>query len=373
MLRRQQNPRRLLSVRHCAVDRPIPTVIATQPRTRSAHESIGTSRSTRRGEPTGPRRRRRQDRSGQRPVPRRRAARGGVAARPWGIGRRRRRHHAAQHRQLRGVVVRGVAIGRGGHADQPVAPPRGGHLPGLRRPRQGADRREDARVRRGRACGRDRPARQRRIRTRRRCASRGRRRAGPADLHQRNDRSAKGRDARSRQPRCDVQRGDRRVQADRCRSQPADTAAVPRQRNRRRNPLTAAGRGQGDRGGPVQAGVVLRPDRAEPPHVLLRSTNHLHDAVRPARQREAGHVVGALRHLRGGAGQRRTAGGVRIPLRHPDHRGVRVVRGILRQHGQSVGRRAQARHGGTTRAGSDDPHRRHGRACGARRRSPARL
>ena len=32
-----------------------------------------------------------------------------------------------------------------------------------------------------------------------------------------------------------------------------------------------------------------------------------------------------------------------------------------------VGRRAQARHGGTTRAGSDDPHRRHGRACGARR------
>ena len=209
--------------------------------------------------------------------------------------------------------------------------------------------------------------------TRRRCASRGRRRAGPADLHQRNDRSAKGRDARSRQPRCDVQRGDRRVQADRCRSQPADTAAVPRQRNRRRDPLTAAGRGQGDRGGPVQAGVVLRPDRAEPPHVLLCRTNHLHDAVRPARQRETGHVVGALRHLRGGAGQRRTAGGVRIPLRHPDHRGVRVVGGILRQHGQSVGRRAQARHGGTTRAGSDDPHRRHGGASRCPTASPARL
>jgi hypothetical protein len=33
---------------------------------------------------------------------------------------------------------------------------------------------------------------------------------------------------------------------------------------------------------------------------------------------------------------RRTAGGVRIPLRHPDHRGVRVVGGILRRLGQSV-------------------------------------
>ena len=228
-------------------------------------------------------------------------------------------------------------------------------------------------VRRGCAGSRDRPARQRRANDRRRRASRRRRRAGPADLHQRNDRSAEGRDARSRQPRCDVQRGDRRVQADRCRSQPADTAAVPRQRNRRRNALTAAGRGQGDRGGPVQAGVVLRPDRAEPPHVLLRSTNHLHDAVRAARQREAGHLVGALRHLRGGAGQRRTAGGVRIPLRHPDHRGVRVVGGILRQHGQSAGRRAQARHGGTTRAGSDDPHRRHGGPSRCPTASPARL
>ncbi len=266
-----------------------------------------------------------------------------------------------------------MALGRGRHADQPVATTCGGHLPGLRRRRQGPDRRADPGVRRRCGGSRYRPARQRRGNDRRRCASRRRRRAGPADLHQRDDRSAEGRDARSRQPRCDVQRGDRRVQADRCRSQPADTAAVPRQRNRRRDSLTAAGRGQSDRGGPVQAGVVLRPDRAEPPHVLLRSTNHLHDAVRLARKRETGHLVGALRHLWGGAGQRRTAGGVRIPLRHPDHRGVRVVGGILRQHGQSVGRRAQARHGGTSRAGSDDPHRRHGGRVGCPTASPARL
>ena len=50
--------------------------------------------------------------------------------------------------------------------------------------------------------------------------------------------------------------------------------------------------------------------------------------------------------------------------------GYGLVGGILRQHGQSVGRRAQARHGGTSRAGSNDPHRRHGGASGARR--PAR-
>ena len=106
--------------------------------------------------------------------------------------------------------------------------------------------------------------------------------------------------------------------------------------------------------------------RGKPSHLLLRRTNHLHDAVRAAREREAGHVVGALRHLRGGARQRRTAGGVRIPLRHPDHRGLRVVRGILRQHGQSAGRQAQARNCGTTRARSDDPHRRHGWLRGAR-------
>ncbi|MEN3318473.1 MAG: long-chain acyl-CoA synthetase [Mycobacterium sp.] len=142
--------------------------------------------------------------------------------------------------------------------------------------------------------------------------------------------SAQGCDARPRQPRCDVHRGDRRVQADPRRSQPADPAAVPRQRNRGRDAVTAAGRGPGDRGGPVQDGVVLRPDRTAPRHILLRRTNHLHDAVRPARQRETGHLVGALRHLRGGAGQCRTARGVRIPLRHPAHRGLRAVGGILR-------------------------------------------
>ncbi len=73
--------------------------------------------------------------------------------------------------------------------------------------------------------------------------------------------------------------GDRRVHADLRRSQPADPAAVPRQRHRHRDPVAASRRRPRDGRRPLQADDVLRPHRAEPRDVLLRRTNDLHDAV----------------------------------------------------------------------------------------------
>ena len=54
-----------------------------------------------------------------------------------------------------------------------------------------------------------------------------------------------------------------------------------------------------------------------------------------------GHVIGAVRGLRGCAGQRRAAGTIRIALRHPDHRGLRAVGGNMRQCGQPAERSPQ--------------------------------
>ena len=185
-----------------------------------------------------------------------------------------------------------------------------------------------------------------------------RRQPGTAHLHQRDHRAAQGRDARSRQPHRDVRLGGRRVRADLRRPQPADSAAVPRQRNRRGDAVAASRRWQGDGRGPVQAGHVLRPDRTEPRDVFLRRTNDLHDAVRSARQREAGHVISAVRDLWSRTGQRRTAGGVRVPIRDTADRRLRTVGRLLCEHGQSGHRQTQSGNGWAPPARPDDPTRR---------------
>ena len=63
---------------------------------------------------------------------------------------------------------------------------------------------------------------------------------------------------------------------------------------------------------------------------------------------------------------------VRNPLRHPDHRGLRAVGGLLRQHGQPAGRQAQARNRGAAAAGADDPDRRRRRQRRCPTARPAR-
>ena len=80
--------------------------------------------------------------------------------------------------------------------------------------------------------------------------------------------------------------------------------------------------------------------------ILLRRTNDLHDALRSARQREAGHVLGAVRDMRCGTCQRRTAGGVRVPIFNTADRRVRTVGRLLCEHGQSADRQAQSGNGG---------------------------
>ncbi len=66
--------------------------------------------------------------------------------------------------------------------------------------------------------------------------------AGTADLHQRYHRRAEGRDARSRQPRCDGRHGMPSARYRACRSVAADPAAVSRQRHRGECADAAAGR-----------------------------------------------------------------------------------------------------------------------------------
>ena len=92
------------------------------------------------------------------------------------------------------------------------------------------------------------------------------------------------------------------------RPQPVDTAAVSRQRDRRRDAVAVAGRRPGDGGRALRPEDILCRTRAEPGHLFLRRTNDLHDVVRAARRPATGHVIGAVRGLRGCAGQRRVAG-----------------------------------------------------------------
>ena len=101
--------------------------------------------------------------------------------------------------------------------------------------------------------------------------------------------------------------GHRRVQADRRRPQPAHPAAVPRQRDRGQHAV-AAGRGRPrDHRGAVQPENVLRPVEQCGADLLLRGSDHLHHALRPARRGAPGHVLGPIRRLRRRTGQRRAA------------------------------------------------------------------
>ena len=185
-----------------------------------------------------------------------------------------------------------------------------------------------------------------------------RRRARAADLHQRDHRPAEGRHARPRQPECHVRHGHRRVQDDRRGPQPAHPAAVSRQRDRGRHAV-AAGRGRPrDHRGEVQPENVLRPARAMRRHILLRGSDHLHHALRPARRGAPGHVVGQIRGLRRGTGERRAADQIRNPLRHPADRGLRIVGGHLREHRQPARRRTQTRHRRASVAGAENSDRR---------------
>ena len=64
-------------------------------------------------------------------------------------------------------------------------------------------------------------------------------------------------------------------------------------------------------------------------------------------EREARHIVGSVRNLRRRPGERRTARGLRVPLRHSVDRGLWTVGRLVREHGQSARRQAQGRNGGT--------------------------
>ena len=61
--------------------------------------------------------------------------------------------------------------------------------------------------------------------------------------------------------------------------------------------------------------------------LLLRGSDHLHHALRPARRGAPRHVLGQIRRLRRGTGECRAADQIRDPLRHPAHRGLRIVGG----------------------------------------------
>ena len=76
--------------------------------------------------------------------------------------------------------------------------------------------------------------------------------------------------------------------------------------------------------------------REKPGDVLFSGADDLRDAVRITRRHDPRYVLGAVRGVRCGACQRRIARHVRSPLRHPDCRGVRTVRGHVRQRTQSV-------------------------------------
>ena len=242
-----------------------------------------------------------------------------------------------------------MASGCRGHADQPDVGARRGGLSDRRRRRQTRSRRRTAgdRHRGRRAYGR-RPG-CRACPGCRRTSGAPRRRTRPTDLHQRDHRPPEGRHARPRQPECHVSHDHRCVQDEQRRPQPAHPAAVSRQRNSGRHAVALDRRRPCDHRGAVQSEVVLRSARTMPRDVLLRGSHHLHHALGSARRGAPRHLLGQIRRLRGGAGERRATDQIRGALRHPAHRGLRVVRGHVREHSQPARRRAQTRHRRTAR------------------------
>ena len=83
----------------------------------------------------------------------------------------------------------------------------------------------------------------------------------------------------------------------------------------------------------------------------------IYTMLRPARRGAPRHVV-EIRRLWRRTGKRRAADQVRDPLRHPAHRGLRIVRRHVRQHRQPARRRAQTRHRRPSVAGPEDSDRR---------------
>ena len=123
------------------------------------------------------------------------------------VRRGRGRDHVAEPGQLHRGAVRGVAPWRHGHPDQPDVDARRGGLPDRRRRRESPNRGHGGRDRRtgGDAVDGRSGVRAAAVTPRTRGAQR--RRARPADLHERHHRPPEGRHARPRQPECHVPHG----------------------------------------------------------------------------------------------------------------------------------------------------------------------
>ena len=248
----------------------------------------------------------------RRPTRRHRRRRGAARQRRIRRARRPRRRAAGAPRRRRGrrrrgrpaepleLVITLFAAWRLGAAATPVNPaltPRGDAVPDRRRRRQGRDRRR-ARARRP-VVEVGALAEEPSLHAEPVAVRPGRARA--ADLHQRDDRQAQGRDARPREHRRDVRHDPRRARHHGRGPQPADPAAVSRQRHRHRHPDAAAGRRSRDHRRPLQPEDVLRPRRADPPDVLLGGAGDLRDADLAAGGRDGRHVLAAARGVRRGA------------------------------------------------------------------------
>ena len=186
-----------------------------------------------------------------------------------------------------------------------------------------------------------------------------RRRAGPADLHQRHHRPAEGRHARSRQPQCHVPHEHRRVRDDQRRPQPAHTAAVPRQRDRGRHadrrcsraaastiagrfsPKTFFDRLEQSRATYFSAVPTMYTMLADLPAEVQPDTSSVRFAICGA----APASVELLNKFETRYG---------IPLIE----GYGLVRMLVRLHRQSAGRQAQGRHRRASVAGAADSDRR---------------
>ena len=186
--------------------------------------------------------------------------------------------------------------------------------------------------------------------------------AGAAHLHERHDRQAQGRDARSRQPDRDGRHDHGGTGLDGRRSLPADPAAVPCQRHPRQRAVPARRRRLHVGHRSLLALDVLRHRRSGSPDLLLRRARDLRHAERATRRRRSRHIIGALRGLRRGSHARRAHRAVRAAVRHDDRRGLRPLRVHLRRDHQPDRRAPQARHRGAAVA---RPGRRPARSRGA--------
>ena len=200
------------------------------------------------------------------------------------------------------LVIALFAAWRLGAAATPVNPaltPRRDAVPGRRRRGEGRDRRGPRARRPRRRASAALEAEPSAAPPRRSTSAR---RARAADLHERHDRQAQGRDARPRQPRRDVRHDARRRSA----SRPRTTACwscrcstSTGSSSARSHPLLAGG--QRDDRRAVQPEDVLRHRRAGPADVLLGGAGDLRDADLAAGGRDGRHVLAAARGLRRGA------------------------------------------------------------------------